>query len=73
MKQRHALWSGIASGRGVNANTREKRLALQRWNIVTLAERFKWTPHYIASLPQSFIDDVNAICNIRDHYSKSSP
>lgn len=72
MIARHSLWSGVASNRGFIADTEEKREALSRWNLITICERFKWTPEYVLSLPQTFMDDVIEICNIRDHYSQSS-
>lgn len=72
MIERHALWSGIASGRGAITDTPEKREALTRWNIVSLCERFGWTPDYIATLPQTFVEDLLEICNIRDHYSSKN-
>lgn len=72
MRERHALWSGIASGRGANADNESKREALHRWNIVTICERFGWTPEYVLSLSQNFMDDLVEICNVRDHYSQKS-
>lgn len=72
MIERHALWSSVASGRGANANTDSKREALHRWNILTVCERFGWTPEYVLSLSQSFMDDLIEICNIRDHYANKS-
>lgn len=74
MIARHALWSGVASNRGYHADTPEKREALQLWNLVMICDRFKWTPEYVRSLSQSFMDDLIEICNVRDHYAnKSSP
>lgn len=72
MKERHALWSGVAAGRGYSADTPSKREALARWNLISICERFHWTPDYVATLPQSFMDDVIAIINIRDHYANKS-
>lgn len=71
MIARHALWSGLASGRGYSADTPEKRLALARWNLVIIAERFGWTLEYTASLPQDVLEDTIAILNVRDHYANS--
>lgn len=73
MKQRHALWSSLATGRGSLIDTQEKRVAVARWNIVTICERFGWTPDYVLSLPQSFLEDVVTILNVKDHYANSSP
>ncbi len=69
MRERHTLWSGVASGRGYLADTPSKRLALARWNLVSIIDRTGWTADYIASLPTEFVDDLIAIMNIRDHYS----
>jgi hypothetical protein len=72
MIERHALWSSIAANRGANADTPSKREALARWNIVTVCERFGWTPDYVASLPQAFLDDLVEINSIQDHYASKA-
>lgn len=71
MIARHSLWSGLAANRGYTADTPEKREALNRWNLITICERFHWTPDYVLTLPQNFMEDLIEICNIRDHYSHS--
>lgn len=73
MKERHVLWSGIATNRGVLTDTASKREALSVWNEVAVIERTGWTLEYVRSLPQDWYEDYIEICNIRDHYSKTSP
>jgi len=72
MKRRHALWSGIASNRGVIADSEEKRQYLSTWNEVAIIEKTGWTLDYVRSLPQDWYEDYIEICNIRDHYSNKS-
>lgn len=73
MREKHALWSGIASNRGFSSDTETKREAISRWNEVAVIERTGWTLEYVRSLPQDWYEEYTEICNIRDHYSKSSP
>lgn len=72
MIERHSLWAGVASNRGAKADTPTKREALALWNVVAICDRFKWTPEYVLSMPQAFMEDLIEICNIRDHYSNKS-
>lgn len=72
MIERHALWSSIAANRGVNADTPEKRKALERWNEVITMDRLKLTREQYRSSEKDWLEDAIAILNLRDHYSQAS-
>lgn len=72
MIEKHALWSGLASGRGYNLDTEAKREAFATWNIVAICERFGWTPDYVLSMSQSFMEELITICNLREKESSKS-
>lgn len=71
MKGKHVLWMAAAGGAPVNATTALKREAINRWNVVSLCERFGWLPSDIATMPIDLLQDIIMICTIRD--AKSRP
>lgn len=72
MKEKHALWVAATNTGGSFAlTTPAKREALDRYNLVTLAERFGWTPQEVAQIPADVLHDMLTIVGIRDAKQKS--
>ena len=70
MREKHALWTAAANGQNVTATTDAKREALERWNIVMLAERFGWTPQEVRALPIDLLNDIYTIMALQDAKAK---
>lgn len=70
MREKHALWISAANGiQGIVARTELKAEAMRRWNMVAICERFGWRPEDYYKLPVDLLQDIIAICSIRDRRS----